>query len=578
MEGISYRIGPADWLQWEESVERKGEKHMELSQRIEQLALELTRVRSVTESSGEVDAADFIYDTLSRSSYYTKHPDQLRKVPVRNDPWGRYSVLALVRGEKEKSADTVVTVGHFDTVDTADYGALEEFAIEPYELTKRLKEVVLPAEARQDLESGDYLFGRGLNDMKAGVAILLAILEQVAQDPSSFKGNLVLAAVCDEEVNSRGMLAVVPELIRLRREEGLDYLALLNTDYITSQYPGDETKYIYLGTVGKIMPSFYIVGKETHVGEPYKGLDASQIAAEIVRLVNLNPRYCDAADGQAATPPITLKMRDLKEGYSVQTARTAAVYFNYATHSSTPDQVFSNMCEAAEEAFANVMDTLNGHYKVYCGLSCQPFEPLPFRPRVMSYQELLDQVMVQDPSFAELLADKVNELALDWAMDDRDKSLKILEFVHDRWIDRDPVIIVYFAPPYYPHIDVSGKEEKGRRLIDAVEAVVQSSDIGYPLMTKRFFPYISDLSYGGAPKEPEAVAALEKNMPGFGVTYSLPLADLQELDLPVVDIGAFGKDAHKFTERLHTKLSFEIIPELVAKTIRKLLDQEDGAN
>ncbi len=44
-------------------------------------------------------------------------------------------------------------------------------------------------------------------------------------------------------------------------------------------------------------------------------------------------------------------------------------------------------------------------------------------------------------------------------------------------------------------------------------------------------------------------------MPGFGTKYSLPLEEMQKLNLPVVNIGPFGKDAHKFTERLEKDYS-----------------------
>ncbi|GEM_PF-5979562 len=88
---------------------------------------------------------------------------------------------------------------------------------------------------------------------------------------------------------------------------------------------------------------------------------------------------------------------------------------------------------------------------------------------------------------------------------------------------------------------------------------------------RRFYPYISDLSYAAAPSDPAAMAALQANMPGFGARYDLPLAEMQALDLPVVNIGPFGKDAHRFTERLETEYSFHVLPRLVAKAIGKLL-------
>ena len=91
------------------------------------------------------------------------------------------------------------------------------------------------------------------------------------------------------------------------------------------------------------------------------------------------------------------------------------------------------------------------------------------------------------------------------------------------------------------------------------------------MVYKKFFPYISDLSYGAAPREDGIIEAFMENMPGYGTVYSLPMKEMQKLNLPVLDIGSFGKDAHKFTERIEKKYTFEVAPELVYKTVMNLL-------
>ena len=549
----------------------------ELRKRIEELAIELTHIKSVVETPGERMMAQRIYDILSALPYFAEHPHDLIKVPVENDSLDRFSVLAIVRGEKDFSLETVVSIGHLDTVGTSDYGRLEEFATQPHELTKRLKEVSLTSEAEEDLRSGDYLFGRGIFDMKTGDAILISIIERLAEDPKSFSGNLIYAAVADEEANSKGMLSVVPELVRLKKQENFNYLALLDTDYMTELYPGDHNKYIYLGAIGKLMPSFHIVGKESHVGEAFKGLDANQIASEIVRNVNLNPLYSDEVDGVVSMPPVTLKLRDLKPEYTVQTTRTAQLYFNYSTCSSTPGEVMLKMKAAAAISFENVLDTLNNHYEEYCDMSGLPYETLPFEPRVMSFQDLVAEVeKEQGQDFGEILEVWMRNLQNRSDLDDRDKSQAIVEYVHGLWSDREPVVIVYFMPPYYPHINVTSEYEAGRRVLETLHEVLRENQGSDPLVLKKFFPYISDLSYGSAPLDDGSILDLKSNLPGFGFTYDLPLEEMQELDLDGINIGPFGKDAHKFTERLETRFSFEVAPKLVWDTIMKLLGNDLG--
>lgn len=543
--------------------------------RIEKLAVDLTNQLSIVETPGELNATQKVYDMLQDSNYFKENPNHLSFVDVPNDRLARKSVLARLKGGKANSKKTIILIGHTDTVGISDYENLMEYAHKPYELTEKLTEIAhtLPDEVRRDLESEDYLFGRGLFDMKTGLAIIITIIEEIAKDIDNFEGNLVFAAVCDEEGNSSGMLSVIPELIKIQEEEDFEYLALIDTDYMTSEFEGDENKYIFVGTVGKLMPSFYIVGKETHVGESFKGLDPNQISSSILNRINLNTDFCDSVEGEVTLPPISLKQRDLKTEYSVQIANASTLFFNYATHSSTPDQVMAKMKDAGQEAFQSTIDNLNLQYKRFCQLAGREYSKLPWQARVISYDDLYSAVKGElGGHLDDILHKLIDEMLEDETIDQRDFSLKIVEKVHSLWSDREPVVIVYFTPPYYPHIYVQGSTEKERALIKAVKDAVNTTESDYNLVYKKFFPYISDLSYGAAPKDPNIISALKDNMPAYGTKYELPLEDMQKLDLPVLDIGAFGKDAHKFTERIEKKYSFEVAPELLYKTIMNLLE------
>lgn len=544
----------------------------ELTKRIEQIALDLTSQLSVLDTPDEILIAEKVYSILSEMKYFKSHPENLYFVPVKGDKLGRKSVVAIVNGEKKPSDKTVVMIGHIDTVGISDYGPLAEFANQPLVLTEKFKEIELPEDVKKDLESGDYLFGRGIFDMKSGDAIIMALMEMISDDIENFEGNLIYGAVCDEEGNSGGMLNVVPELCRLADEKKYDYLALLDTDYMTEEYSGDENKYVYVGTVGKLMPTFYVVGKETHVGESFKGIDPNQIAAEITRKINLNPEFCDVAEGEVTLPPVTLRQRDLKPEYSVQIAKTAVVFFNYATHCSTPDQVLDKMMKAGQECFQTVVDMLNERYERFCEMAHRPFTKLPWEARTMSYQQLCDVVRKEvGEGFDAMVQAYAEELMKDETIDARDRNTKLVEYVHGLWSDKNPVLIVYFSQPYYPHIYIKGDEPKEKALLEAVADAVDTTKTDYKLVYKKFFPYISDLSYGAAPKEDGIIEAFMENMPGYGTVYNLPMKEMQRLNLPVLDIGSFGKDAHKFTERIEKKYTFEVAPELVYKTIMNLL-------
>ncbi len=546
-------------------------QYIDLEERIKELTLDLVSCRSVVGTMDEIAMSEKVYQIFAGIDYWKRNPQLLKRLPFINDPLGRFSVVASLKGAKGSGNKTVVMIGHTDTVGISDYGDFRDLATQPDKLIEALKNVTLSDEARKDLESGNWLFGRGILDMKCGVAIIIAIMEHISKEIENFEGNIVFAAVGDEEGNSGGMLAFVPELIRRQEQEGFEYLAVIDTDYTAPRYENDRNHYIYIGTVGKLMPSFYVVGKETHVGEPFNGLDPNQIAGAIIQKINKNVAYSDVADGEVSLPPITLQQRDLKEEYSVQIAKTVNLYFNYATHKSTPDEIMDNLLEAAREAFSDVINLLNERYNVYCKASGMEFRKLPWKARAMTFQELYEEVKDERGDELDRTIAKVKaKLLKDRSIDERLFGQKIVEEVHGMWSCKDPVVILYYSPPYYPHNYVRGGTKKEAKLLDAIEHVTRKHEGRYRIISRKFYPYISDLSFVSAPSDGR-ILALQNNMPAYGSRYILPIREMQKLALPVVNIGPYGKDSHQFTERIDMEYSFKVTPTLVYDTIIQLM-------
>ena len=252
------------------------EFNTQIGEKIKALAIELTQIRSVVGTTGEIAVAQKIYDYLAQLDYFRQHPDQLRLVPVRDDELGRLNVFALIEGKPSPTQETLLCIGHIDTVGVADYGGLQEMATDPVALKKNLAlDTKFSEPALSEIMSDRWLLGRGILDMKTGVAALMVLVEYYARQPEALTGNLVFYAVPDEEGNSAGMLSAVEDLAALQTERGWHYIAAIDTDFMTFRYPGDENRYVYVGTTGKLLPCFYIYGEETHVGEPFNGLDAN---------------------------------------------------------------------------------------------------------------------------------------------------------------------------------------------------------------------------------------------------------------------------------------------------------------
>lgn len=545
----------------------------DISKRVEEITLHLAEQQSVVDTPDEIVMAERVYDVMAKIDYFKKHPEKLYFLPCKNDALGRKIVIAIVNGEKKPTDKTVVLIGHMDTVGISDYGNLQEYATKPFELMEKFKDIKLPPEAKKDLESGEYIFGRGIFDMKAGDAVIIAVMEEITRHIEDFEGNLIYAAVCDEEGNSTGMLNFVPELTRIQEEKGYDYLAMIDTDYMVLDYEGDPDRYIHIGTVGKIMPTFYMVGKETHVGEAFMGLDPNQVLARITDKMGMNTDYSEVVEGQVSMPPVSLKLRDRKTEYSCQTAKRSILMFSCATEESTPDQVMEQMMKEGNACFEEIVSELNEKYEKWCKLANQKFIERPWKARTMSFKDLYSKVRESvGPKLDTMVADYAKKLHMDKTIDSRDSVMMLVDFVHELWEDKDPILIVYITPPYYPHIYVKGDKPRDQKLLGAVGKAISETKTDYHIVQKKFLPCISDLSYAAAPREPEAIAAIKENVPGYGIIYDLPFEDMQKLDLPVVDIGVAGKDAHKFTERVEKNYSFNVAPELVYKTIMNLLE------
>ena len=94
-----------------------------------ELTKALVRIRSVSHTAGENEAAAFIYESLAVEPYFQKHPDFLRYLPVEEGGLERRAVMALVRAGSH-TRRTVLLNGHFDVVDTDVCGDLAEAAFD----------------------------------------------------------------------------------------------------------------------------------------------------------------------------------------------------------------------------------------------------------------------------------------------------------------------------------------------------------------------------------------------------------------------------------------------------------------
>lgn len=526
---------------------------------LRQLTEELVGWDSQGLTEGEVRFPEKLLEKLRQLDYFQTHPELISLGEVN---WERRYLTALYK--QENASRTVVLLSHFDTVAIHEYGDLAPIAYQPAELERafeKIKEEFKP-EMQADLASGDYLFGRGIMDMKSGLAIHMALLERAILE--EWPLNILLMTVPDEEINSAGMRYGVSKLLDLERQYGLEYMLFLNGEPVFAKSPGDESHYIYTGSIGKIMPSALFYGKETHAGEPLAGITSSYLSTYLTRKMEWSPAFSEKVHGEETPLPVTLTQGDMKEEYSVQTPYRTKALYNVFTMERDAEQVMDIFESLAKESAAECMEDYQG---LCTRLGIEPrFDGI----RVLRYEELVEYA--KEKFGIDYINRLIHDTMMDPARDVRDKSFRIADILLLNCQELTPATVLLFAPPYYPAVNSSDVP-----LIEECVAHIQrqaAQGFGLELEQVHFFNGISDLSYVNYDDRSSGWVSYEKNTPVYGDPYSIPFQAMQQLKAPVLNIGPFGKDPHKRTERLHIKNAFEEIPELLADLLVYLGQRE----
>lgn len=488
---------------------------LDLASRCRELALRLASWPSVTRTAEE---AYFAHRLVNEASGFHR----IWREPIPGDALGRGNVFALRRGRQRR---TIILTGHFDVVPVDSYGDLKPLAFEPARLIEpmidRLRASGENPQALADLESGDFLPGRGLLDMKAGLAAGLTAIE-------AYDGNatIVFLAVADEEDRSAGMRAAAPLLQRLVGEENLDVALVINLDAISDQGDGSLGRVAAMGSIGKQLLTALIVGREAHACYPQDGINAAYLVAELVSEIELAPELAEVSGDEMAAAPATLQSRDLKPGYNVTTPGLAWAYWNTLQHRRSPQEVMNIAAGLARRAMARAANRLG--------------RQIP----VMTCEDLKRRLPPGDGTA--ILAEPEAAAAADYPERSRLATLQLWQASGLS----GPAVILGFGSIPYPAValDNPGIEK-------ALAGVLAPLGIG----TMRYFPGISDMSFlgrAGGTGDPA-------NTPLAGIAFDMP----EPAGFPAINLGPWGRDYHHWLERLHAPYAFEVLPDALLRVI-----------
>lgn len=614
--------------------------------RLYQDFIQLLHVPGISGTRSEVLTAEKVLSLLEEMPYFQSHPAQLWRIPVPDDPLGRFDVAAYLE-LNPRAKKCVILSGHMDVVGVEEYGHLAELAFDPEALRERIAELPLSEEARRDLESGAWIFGRGTADMKIGLALGLELLRHFSEpgsgkiqsdfrgplhsedhgdgktaaqptvqpsipartqvDPGTdfylegktnppavspsglscdpggdYQANILFLAVASEETNSEGMRAALPFLRQFFEEKQLRPSAFLLSECFEyrEEDPDRETaRYIHVGASGKVMPAFFFVGAPAHVKEPFLSLDPNLLAVEVYRRLQLNPALSQSRDGELTPPPVCLKMQDLKELYSVSTPLFAASYFNLVTVDLDPEALLQELLQLARESFVSALKQLQERAASYgerFGVKVASCRMLPLvKSWDEAYAEAEKTYKLRHPQAADTFDLYLREKVRGWkeeGLEIQAMGLRLMREIAELQAESLPMMIVGFLPPYYPDIRPELSDPALAELMAAVRKTMDFArqNSAADLRLKKYYMGISDMCYTGLSQSRD-VQPLLHNLVGEGLIYDFPAADLKKFHVPAIDLGGFGKDFHKASERLEKHYSLDILPELYVHLLEQLL-------
>ena len=535
-------------------------------QSIKEILYRLVSVQSDTGTSKELKMADMIYKLIKENKYFEEHPEYSGKY-LYEDIMDRPVVWALKPGKTNK---TIILLGHYDVVELGPYGKLKDVALDPVRLKQKLHNSSIEDEQlRKDLNDDDWEFGRGMADMKAGLAINLSFV----LSETDYDATLLFVSVPDEENLSSGSRQAVHLYQKLQEKFDLDYVITLLDEPETKDNDDIKTIQIFEGSFGKLLPIVLTKGVLSHVANISEGLNSSYMLAEILRHIEINPDFVTHSLGQTTTLPTTLMMQDLKTTYDVSTPQYSAASFNILfVDSKKPADFLSLIQKNVKQALDVVTERYQRSFEVMVEAgNVKKSQMLDTSALVLTIEEAEERLQAKQSNFIQkkqAIMEQLNEEIQTGKTTIQEAGVFYLKELIEQLETNRPVVMIGFVPPYYPAVTNKKVDKERDYLLDGVADLVEQS-FGGTIKTASYMSNVCDISYlmNSNPKEDRQFLnhlALSTKI------YDIPVEEIAELNIPVFMIGPTSRDIHEIGERVFMPDVEERIPLVIEKIIKNV--------
>lgn len=536
---------------------------MDIKEDIKKILYGYLAVDSTTNTPKENMIDAYFGKVVSEIPYFKNNENHYQSEVIPEDIHGRSVNWAMYKGSSSK---TFVLIHHTDVVTTENYYDLASKAYKPDELKVSLKDKLneLEPEAIEDLLSDEWLFGRGTADMKGGGAIQLALLKHLSEN-KSFHGSIIVLALPDEENLSAGMRYAVEILNRLKKANQLDYKLMINSE--PHQRLVKTKGVMSQGSIAKMNLFMYVRGVLTHAGKAYEGINPLGILGKMVSNYEMSTAFTDTIDGEMSIPPTWVYLRDLKKQYDVSTPQSAIGFMNLLSFNRKPEDVLEQMkADVINESDA-LVSRLHTNYLNFLEASRRIKTVKTWGTKVMLFSELKDLVLEDEhvtSSYDTFLNDVAQEVK-EGFLSEFDGTIKLIEYLMTFFKEPYLVVVLGLAAPFYPGISNLDMETD----VDLTNIIntYTESNYGQSYDNEYYFTGISDLSFSGLLGE----AYRMDDMPLWGKTFDIPFETIKAIEMPRINIGPWGKDFHKISERVYMEDLYVRTPEIIADVMYKIM-------
>ena len=127
-------------------------------------------------------------------------------------------------------------------------------------------------------------------------------------------------------------------------------------------------------------------------------------------------------------------------------------------------------------------------------------------------------------------------------------------------------------PPYYPNVSniyFDGIAPSARDMSERLNVYTEEM-YGQQYTKEYFYTGICDLSYINIDDPKKQRDSVAGSMPLFGEYYDIPFEAIKEISMAGINIGPWGKDFHKLTERVYKEDLYERTPHILDHAITLL--------